>query len=91
MSRKTIFDELESLAEELIWRCPTGFSSEVEVVRPCATAIQIPESDCLDTLRAIIQGSNQEVRAVGTACQRVKNARIPFSSPVITPAIAEAI
>ncbi len=85
MSRKTIFSELESLAEELIERYPTGF------VWPCATAIQVLEGDCPDTSQAIIRGSYQKVRASGTACQMAKNTRIPFLSPVSTAAVAEAI
>ncbi len=92
MYGKTTFEhELESLAAVLIGRYPTGFSSEAEVGWPYAIVIRVIDDDRLETLRMIILGCYQKVRAFGTASQRTKDARIPFSSPVIAPATAEVI
>ncbi len=92
MSVRTIIQEdLESLADELIDRCPTGFLSEIKISWTCGIAIRGPEGGSLVTPRAIIQVSNQEGRAFETAFQLAKNARIPFSSPVSAPTTAEAI
>jgi hypothetical protein len=89
MYGKTTFEQ-ESPAE-LIGRYSTGFSNEVEVGWPCATAIQILESNCPDTPQVIIRDSNQEDRAFEIAFLMAENARIPFSSPMSAATEAEAI
>ena len=92
MAGRTIFEEdLKSLAEELIERYPMVPLSEIKVGWPCAIAIHVPDGDCPDTPKVIIRDSYQKVRAFETACQRAKDARITFSSPVSAPAMAEAI
>ncbi len=79
------------LEQQLIAKYPTSILPEIEVELPCGMVIGIHKGGCLETPMAIIRGPYQEVRAVGTACQMAKGARIPFSSPVIAPATAEAI
>lgn len=78
MTGRTIFEEdLESIAAKLIEKYPTGFLSEIEIGWPCGIAIRVPEGGCLDTPRAIIQGSYQEVRAFEIVYERIKRANRP--------------
>ena len=64
--------ELESLAAKLIEKYPGGYLSEIEVSMPCCgVAVRAPLHD-LDTPRAIIQGSYQELRAFEIAYQRLR-------------------
>ena len=66
--------ELESLAAKLIEKCPGGYLSEIEVAMPyCGIAVRVPLHG-LDTPRAIIQGSHQEVRAFENVCWRIREA-----------------
>jgi len=66
MSERTILEaqnELESLASRLIDKYPGGYLSEIEVAMPqCGIAIRGALRG-LDTPRAIITGSYQELRA----------------------------
>lgn len=87
MAGRIIFEEdLETKVAELIKKYPTGFLSEIEVGWPCAIAIRVPEGGCLDTPRAIIRGSYQEVRAFEIAYESVKRAtkRVALSLELIT-------
>lgn len=75
MSGRTIFEEdLKSLATELIKRYPMGYLSEIEIGWPCGIAIRAPNADGLDSPRAIIRGSYQEVREFEIAWQKIKRA-----------------
>ena len=70
MSERTI--ELESLAARLIEKYPGGYLSEIEVAWPhCGMAIRVPLRG-LDTPRAIIRGSYQELRAFEITYQRLR-------------------
>lgn len=87
MAGRTIFEEdLETLAARLIEKYPTGFLSEIEVGWPCTIAIRVPEGGCLDTPRAIITGSYQEVRAFEITYEQARAAKITVltSSELIT-------
>lgn len=75
MSERTILEaqkELESLAARLIEKYPDGHLSEIEVAMPhCGIAIRAPVKG-LDTPRAIVQGSYQELRAFEITYQRMR-------------------
>ncbi len=72
MVGRTIFAEnLESVAAELIQKYPEGRLSEIEISWPCAIAVRAPV-DGLDTPRAVIRGSYQEVRAFEVAYGRAR-------------------
>lgn len=92
MVGRTIFAEnLESVAAELIDKYPTGYLSEIEIGWPCGMAVRAPNADGLDTPRAIIRGSYQELRQFEIAYERVKTAKM--LSPVLitcNKALAEA-
>lgn len=91
MSRKTILAEAsqvtqtaEALAQQLITKYPIGFLSEIEVGWPCVIAVRVPEGGCLDTPRAIIRGSYQEVRAFEIAYEHVRAAKVAAPSLALT-------
>ena len=77
MSERTIVEaqnELESLAIRLIDKYPGGYLSEIEVsMSRCGIAVRAPLCG-LDTPRAIIQGSYQELRAFENVFKRIKEA-----------------
>lgn len=68
---------VEALVQQLIAKYPTGFLSEIEVGWPCAIAIRVPEGGCLDTPRAIIRGSYQEIRSFEVTYEKIKRANRP--------------
>jgi hypothetical protein len=69
MSEQT---ELESLARGLKAKYPGGYLSEIEVSMPyCGIAVRSPLHG-LDSPRAIIQGSYQELRAFEITYQRLR-------------------
>lgn len=74
IGKTTSDDELETLASRLIEKYPAGFLSEIEIGWPCAIAIRVPEGGCLDTPRAIIRGSYQEVRSFEIAYEKARGA-----------------
>lgn len=74
----------EALAQQLIAKYPTGSLSEIEVGWPCAIAIRVPEGGCLDTPRAIIRGSYQDVRAFEVIYGRIRAAKIAAPSLMTT-------
>lgn len=76
----------KALAQQLIAKYPTGFLSEIEVGWPCAIAIRVPEGGCLDTPRAIITGSYQEIRAFEVIYGRIKAAKMAAPSLMTTGA-----
>ncbi len=88
MNGRTIFEEdLKSFAAELLGRYPEGHLSEIEIGWPCTIAIRAPVAG-LDTPRAIIRGSYQEVRAFEIAYEKAKRANIPsFASLELTTGI----
>jgi hypothetical protein len=75
MEGRTILEaqkELESLAARLIEMYPSVYLSEIEVAWPhCGMAIRAPLHG-LDTPRAILQGSYQELRAFEITYQRMR-------------------
>lgn len=85
MAGRIIFEEdLETKVAELIKKYPTGFLSEIEVGWPCAIAIRVPEGGCLDTPRAIIRGSYQEVRSFEIVYNRAREAYNRLSFEITT-------
>lgn len=76
----------EALAQQLIAKYPIGFLSEIEVGWPCAIAVRVPEGGCLDTPRAIIRGSYQELRQFENIFERVKAAKMAAPSLMATGA-----
>jgi len=77
MSERTTLEaqnELESLAAKLIAKYPDGYLSEIEVAQShCGMAIRAPLHD-LDSPRAIITGSYQELRAFECVYGRMREA-----------------
>lgn len=51
-----------------------GYLSEIEVGWPCGVAVRAPNADGLDTPRAIIRGSYEEVRAFEITFEKIKRA-----------------
>lgn len=89
MVGRTIFEEdLKSLAAELIERYPMGYLSEIEVGWPCGIAVRAPNADGLDSPRAIIRGSYQELRQFEIVYEMIKRAKMPSLSQTICTKIA---
>lgn len=87
MVGRIIFEEdLKSLAAQLIERYPMGYLSEIEIGWPCGIAIRAPNADGLDSPRAIVRGSYQELRQFEIVYERVRAAKITVltSSELIT-------
>ena len=77
MSERNLFEaqnELKSLAARLIDKYPSGYLSEIEVsMSHCGIVVRAPLHG-LDTPRAIITGSYQELRDFENVYERIKEA-----------------
>jgi hypothetical protein len=69
--------ELESIARDLVNKYPSGYLADgIEMGWPCKMAIRVPEVNrpTIDTPRAILEGSYQELRAFENIYNRLKEA-----------------
>ncbi len=80
VERTIIENDLETPALELIACYQMGYLSKIKTFWLNATAVRVPDGSRPDTLRAVIQSLDQEVRAFETAYQRAKGAHMQFSS-----------